>query len=107
LEQRGLTPKFVASPDVYCVIDGDAGRLAAFPVIHALRGTGLRVDYPMKPGAFGKQLKAAIDSGAKLALIYGGDEIAKGVVKIRDLSEKSEREVPRDGVVEAVRDFFA
>lgn len=107
LEQRGLTPNFVQAPDIYCVIDGDPGRLAAFPDIHALRAAGRRVDYPMKPGAFGKQLKAAADSGAKLALIYGGDELAKGVVKIRDLTARNEREVPRGDVVAAVRDFFA
>jgi histidyl-tRNA synthetase len=106
LEQRGLTPNFVQAPDVYCVIDGDAGRLAAFPDIHALRATGLRVDYPLKPGAFGKQLKAAADSGAKLALIYGGDELNRGVVKLRDLNARSEREVARSEVVTAVRDFF-
>jgi histidyl-tRNA synthetase len=107
LEQRGMMPKFTAAPDVYCVIDGEAGRSAAFPDIHALRATGLRVDYPMKPGAFGKQLKTAADSGAKLALIYGGDELSKGVVKIRDLDARAEHEVPRDGVLVAVRDFFA
>jgi histidyl-tRNA synthetase len=107
LEQRGLMPKIVSAPDLYCVIDGEAGRMAAFPDIHALRASGLRVDYPMKPGAFGKQLKAAADSGAKLALIYGGDEIAKGVVKIRDLNERTEREVGSGEVVTAVRDFFA
>ncbi|MEO7413241.1 MAG: histidine--tRNA ligase [Opitutaceae bacterium] len=107
LEQRGLMPKILSAPDVYCVLDGDAGRLAAFPDIHALRSIGLRVDYPMKPGAFGKQLKAAADSGAKLALIYGGDELAKGVVKVRDLTERTEREIARDEVGSAVRDFFA
>lgn len=107
LEQRGLTPNFIQAPDIYGVIDGDAGRLAAFPDIHALRASGLRVDYPLKPGAFGKQLKAAADSGAKLALIYGGDELARGVVKLRDLTARTEREVARGEVVAAVRDFFA
>jgi histidyl-tRNA synthetase len=107
LEQRGLVPTLVSAPDVYCVIDGDAGRLAAFPDIHLLRATGLRVDYPMKPGAFGKQLKAAADSGAKVALIYGGDELSRGVVKLRDLTARSEREVPRGEVAASVRDFFA
>ncbi|HEY1111882.1 MAG TPA: His/Gly/Thr/Pro-type tRNA ligase C-terminal domain-containing protein, partial [Opitutaceae bacterium] len=54
----------------------------------------------------GKQLKAAAESGAKLALIYGGDEVAKGVVKIRDLTHRSEIEVPRNQVAAHVRDYF-
>ncbi len=106
LEQRGLMPGFVQAPDVYCVIGGEQERLAAFGDIHALRGAGFRVDYPMKDVAFGKQFKAAAESGAKLALIYGGDELAKGVVKIRDLTDRSEAEIPRAQVVTTVRDFF-
>ncbi|MBL9189810.1 MAG: histidine--tRNA ligase [Opitutaceae bacterium] len=107
LEQRGLMPTMISAPDVYCVIGGEAERLAAFGDIHALRAAGFRVDYPMKEVAFGKQFKAAAESGAKLALIYGGDELAKGVVKIRDLTDRSEREVPRAQVAAQVRDFFS
>ncbi len=107
LEQRGLMPNFVSAPDVYCVIGEAAERRAAFADIQALRALGYRVDYPLKEVAFGKQFKAAADSGAKLALIYGTDEIAKGVVKIRDLADRSEREVPAAQLAQAVRDFFS
>lgn len=107
LEQRGLTPKFVSAPDVFCVIGGEAGRRAAFADIQALRAAGHRVDYPMKEVAFGKQFKLAADSGAKLALIYGDDEVAKGVVKIRDLGDRKEHDVPRADVQAVVRDYFS
>ena len=106
LEQRGLMPTLVQVPDVYCVIGGAAERHAAFGDIHALRAAGYRVDYPLKEVAFGKQFKVAAESGAKIALLYGGDEIAKGVVKLRDLTDRSEREVARADVVATVRDFF-
>ena len=107
LEQRGLMPTFVNAPDIYVVLGGEAERKAAFADIHALRSAGWRVDYPFKDSAFGKQFKAAAESGAKLALIYGGDELAKGVVKIRDLTDRSEQEVPRDQVMSVVRDFLS
>jgi histidyl-tRNA synthetase len=107
LEQRGVMPAFVSAPDVYCVIGGAAERLAAFADVNALRASGYRVDYPLRDLAFGKQIKAAAESGAKLALIYGGDELAKGVVKIRDLTARCERDVPRAEVVAAVRDALA
>jgi len=100
-------PTLVQAPDVYAVIGGPKERLAAFGDIHALRAAGYKVDYPMKEVAFGKQFKAAAESGAKLALIYGGDEIAKGVVKIRDLTNRTEQEIPRDQVLSTVRDFFS
>jgi histidyl-tRNA synthetase len=107
LEARGLMPAIINAPDVYAVIDGEAGRRAAFPIIYELRSKGHRVEYPLKELAFGKQLKAALESGAKLALIYGGDELARGMVKLRDLTERREHEVPRAQVLAAVRDFFA
>ena len=106
LEQRGLAPTFVQAPDVYAVIGGEKERLAAFADIHAIRAMGRRVDYPLRDLAFGKQIKAAAESGAKLALIYGGDELAKGVVKVRDLTERTERDVPRAELVATVRDYF-
>jgi histidyl-tRNA synthetase len=106
LEERGLTPVISQAPDIYCVIGGEAERRAAFADIHGLRSIGYRVEYPMKEVAFGKQFKAAADSGAKIALIYGGEELAKGVVKMRDLGDRTEREFPANEVTTAVRAFF-
>jgi histidyl-tRNA synthetase len=102
LEQRGLATAYANSPAVYVVVGGEAERKAAFRDIQALRAAGIRVEYPFKDLAFGKQFKAASESGARLALIYGGDELAKGVVKIRDLADRTEREVPRENVLKAV-----
>ena len=107
LEARGIMPAYVSAADVYAVLGGDVERREAFGDIQALRAAGYRVEYPLKPLAFGKQFKAALESGARIALIYGGDELARGVVKLRDLGERAERDVPRDQVLAAVRDFFA
>jgi len=106
LEQRDLMPTFGPNTEIYVVVGGEAERQAAFLAIAGLRAAGYRVDYPMKETTFGKQFKAAAESGAKLALIFGGDELAKGIVKIRDLTDRSEHEIPRDNVIEAVRDYF-
>jgi histidyl-tRNA synthetase len=106
LEQRGLTPAVASTPDVYCILGGDAERKAAFGDIQRLRSGGYRVEYPLRDLAFGKQFKAAAESGAKLALIYGGDELARGVVKMRDLSTRTEREFPASQVGSAVKAFF-
>lgn len=106
IEQRGLAPAHGAAPQVYVVIGGEAERKAAFADIQVLRAAGFRVEYPFKDLAFGKQFKAASESGAKLALIYGGDELAKGVVKLRDLADRTEREIPRDQAVKLARELL-
>ncbi|MSU46082.1 MAG: histidine--tRNA ligase [Lacunisphaera sp.] len=107
LAQRGLTPNFISAPDIYAILGGKVERLVALADIHALRAAGFRVEYPFKDLAFGKQFKAAAESGAKLALIYGSEELTKGVVKIRDMAGRAQREVPRDQVVALVRDLLS
>lgn len=107
LKARGLVPNFISAPDVYVVIGGAAERLGALGDIFALRQAGFRIEYPLRDMAFGKQFKAADQLGARLALIYGSEELARGVVKLKDLQAKSEQEVPRAAVIEAVRSWFA
>jgi histidyl-tRNA synthetase len=106
LEARGLMPTLVNASDIYCVIGGEAERRAAFGDIHALRAAGYRMDYPIREVAFGKQFKLASESGAKLALIYGADELAKGVVKVRNMADRAEQEIPAAHVLAFARDFF-
>ena len=35
--------------------------------------------------------------------MYGGEEVAKGVTKVRSLTERKEAEVPRSDIVPALR----
>ncbi len=106
LEERGLAPAVGQAPDIYCVLGGPAERRSAFADIQRLRAGGYRVEYPLRDLAFGKQFKSASESGARLALIYGSDELARGVVKIRDMADRTEREVAKAGLEEAVRGYF-
>jgi histidyl-tRNA synthetase len=106
LQERGLAPVVANAPDIYCVIGGARERRTAFGDINRLRASGYRVDYPMRDLAFGKQFKAAAESGARIALIYGSDEVARGTVKMRDLVDRSEREFPAAEVDAAVRAHF-
>jgi histidyl-tRNA synthetase len=107
LEERGLMPTIVKAPDIYVVIGGELERKVAFGAISSLRALGYSVDYPFKDLGFGKQFKAAAESGAKLALIFGSDEVAKGSVKIRDMAVRSEEEIARSELESTLREFFS
>lgn len=104
LEQNGRLPAGTPASDIYVVSGGEAEKRIAFADIQALRAAGWRVEYPFRDASFGKQFKAAAESGARLALIYGADEMAKGVVKIRNLVDRTERDVPRGQLTAAVRE---
>src|SRR5262249_53924531 len=82
--------------DIYLVIGSDKERPAALTLVAQLRAAGLSVDYPLKEEKFAKQFKAADQTGARLALILGTDEAAKGEVKIKDMKSGTETTVPND-----------
>lgn len=96
LESKGLLPEFLDAPDFVMVIGGAEERKAAMLDAAKLRSIGYHVNYPLKEQGFGKQFKAANQSGARFALIYGTDELAKGVVKVRDLTSGGECELDRN-----------
>jgi histidyl-tRNA synthetase len=104
LESRDLLPKIVDAPDFTLVIGGPEERKAAMLDAAMLRSIGYSVNYPLKEQGFGKQFKAANQSGARFALIYGTDELAKGVVKVRDLTSGGECELSRADIQEGLAD---
>jgi histidyl-tRNA synthetase len=103
LKDRGLVPTDLSSIDVFVAgIDAtDAPHLLS--ISHELRDAGFRVEYALAPQALGKQLKLADARRARLAIVAGGDERARGEVMLKDLSAKSQRAIKRDALVSEVK----
>ena len=53
-------------------------------------------------GKFGKLIQAAEQTGARYALIYGTNELAHGVVKVRDTQERREIAFPRESLADTL-----
>ena len=66
--------------------------VAAFQLAEKLRDDGIDIDFPTA-GAIGKKLKKAARSGVTLAIIIGGDELAKNTVQLRDLTTGTQTEI--------------
>jgi histidyl-tRNA synthetase len=92
------------------------GRVEAFVIVAdaALAGEALALVTRLRRGgtssdlAFGgrsvkAQFKAANRSGARVALVLGRDEAARGVVTVKDLVTGEQREVARGDVASALR----
>ncbi len=90
LELVGKSKSLSDRPDVYFVIGSENVRSKAMRIATALRRSGVKVDYPLKALSFGKQFKQADAVGASKAYILGDDELAAGVVKIKDLKTGEE-----------------
>jgi len=85
--------------DVYLALAGTAAERAGLQLAERLRDAlpGLRIETNCGGGSFKSQLKRADRSGARLAVILGDDELARGVATLKPLRETTEqRPVPLD-----------
>ena len=105
LDQKFLLPNYVQAPDVFAVIGSDAALPVALQSIHLLRQAGYSVDYPIRPLGFRKQFKAANDSAARWAMIFGEDEISCQVAKFKNMASGEESEVPLDKIAAYLREL--
>ncbi len=123
----GLGEQLAASaPVVVLALDGE--RMGDYLAMASeLRAAGIRAEAYLGASGMKAQLKYADRRGAPIAVIQGGDELAKGVVTLKDLKlgarlakdlgedreayaksrEQVQREAPRSELVAAVQQMLA
>jgi histidyl-tRNA synthetase len=88
------------------VVDTTGGE-AALALTHELRAAGIGADRAFDGRSFKAQLRAADRSGARLAVIVGGDEATRGTVAVKPLRGGGEQtEVERGELVKQVREML-
>jgi histidyl-tRNA synthetase len=113
LSERGIVEER-AQADVYVVAAGSDAERAALVATQQLRTVfpGLHILQHAGGGSFKSQMKKADKSGARVALIWGEDEVAANSVTVKLLREDDEgqprqRTVAVDELETTVRDLFA
>lgn len=101
LMDRGLLPSTTTGIDDFVIGVTAREHGEVLRLVRSLRDTGRSVEYSLRPLGVGKQLKTASGMGARRAVILGPDEIAEGVVVVRDMSTGSEERVPYPSFFEA------
>ena len=91
----------VAAPKVAILSADTDTDTAAFRLAETLRDAGIDVDFPTA-GTIGKKLKKAARSDIKLAIILGGDEMAKKTVQLRDLTTGTQSEIAMTDLADVV-----
>ncbi len=94
LEAVGITPP-TSAPDAYAVVPETALLPQVMPVLEALRAAGLAVVLHAGGGNMKSQFKRADASGARHALVFGADEMARGEVAIKPLRDASAAQCTR------------
>ena len=94
---------------VYFVHQGDACQRKAALLAEGLRDAGVSAIVHAGSGSFKSQFKRADASGAQIAVILGGDELAAGVASVKMLRADqydalSQQQVPLDNLVVFLKD---
>jgi histidyl-tRNA synthetase len=101
LEQRGLGPG--ARPGGIYVTAMDATRAAAPALVRELRRE-FGVECDLEARGFGAQMRSAGKSGARLLVLLGEEEWARGEVVIKELSSGEQQAVRRERLAGALRE---
>jgi histidyl-tRNA synthetase len=91
LRDRSLLPSAPPAPEFWVAAGEDVDASTIRSAVGALRRSGRRVEYALRPQQISKQLKAAVSAGASHALILRGDTPEQGTV--RDLQSGNETSV--------------
>ena len=82
-----------APASVAVVPVGDGAEMAALDVVQALRAAGIRAEMAFR-GSVKRRMERANKTGARLAVIVGESEIARGVAQVKNLVSGEQTEIP-------------
>lgn len=103
LRDRGLVPSDLASIDVFLAFITKDDLPHVLALAHRLRDAGMRAEYALSPQAVGKQLKLADARNARLAVVVGPDERARGEIVIKDLRSGTQETVPVASALDTIK----
>jgi histidyl-tRNA synthetase len=107
LRDRGLVPRAVGSIDVFIAAIQSDDVPHALKLAHELRDAGYRVEYTLSGQAVGKQMKLADSRNARIAIVIGPDDRARGEVMVKDLKEKKQQGIALGAIVPALREILS
>jgi len=82
----------------------DAAQLPVYLALGSeLRGAGIATEVVLDGGKLAKQFKYADRAGVRFVIVLGEDEIAKGVVTVKDLRRGDQFEVARTELIKTLR----
>ncbi len=102
LSQKGVILPEPKLFDVYVAALGADARIPALKLTETLRSAGIKAEMDHAGRSLKAQFKSADKVGAPKVLLVGGDELARGTVRLRDMESKEEIELPLDQAVEAI-----
>lgn len=99
MEELGLGPRATTTAAVYVTIFSTEQVAASLRLVQELRAAGINAITALDASSgLGKQFKEADRKGLRYALVLGPDELAQGMVSIRDMQSGAQHHVARGEV---------
>ncbi|EIT85305.1 histidyl-tRNA ligase [Fictibacillus macauensis ZFHKF-1] len=93
LDAEGITLPVETALDCYLVTMGDAAKAQAPALLYSFRKAGLKADKDYCDKKMKAQFKAADRTNAKFVAVLGDDELANGVIAIKEMATGQQTEV--------------
>lgn len=106
MEELNLFEDVKQELDLYLMPLGEKAFEYSISLAEQLRSLGYSTERPYKEGKLGSYFKKADRAKAKFAIIFGEDELSKGVVQVKDLIKKEQKEYCLDTLDETLDELF-
>jgi len=103
LREAGLFAGGRSTVDALVVQMDEAELPRYLALANDLRDAGINTEVVMEAGKLARQFKYADRAGIRFVLVLGSDEIAKGVVAVKDLRKETQHEIPLANLAQSLR----
>jgi histidyl-tRNA synthetase len=102
-DMRGIREEEKSLYEAFVCTLGEEARIEGSKIVRELRESGISCDLDHAARSLKAQFKYCNKLGVKTVLIVAGDELAQGVVKLRNMETGEEEIVPRGKIVSRVK----
>lgn len=103
MKQQGVQPEPPRLYDAFIVTMGDDARVEGIKLARELRANGVKCDIDHAARSMKAQFKYANKLGAPVVAVIAGDELAQGVVKIKDMAKSEEHTIASADVAAEIK----
>jgi histidyl-tRNA synthetase len=103
VEAEGVVIPETFSSDLFIIPMGEAAKSAALKYAAELRAVGFKVELAFGDRALKTAMKAADKSGARFSLVIGDEEMASGVVEVKEMVSGTANSVRLDALANALK----
>ena len=106
LQNQGIVLPAAPVTDIYVASLGEEGRLPAFELCFELRNAGFQAECDHMDRSLKAQFRYADKLNVRLLVIVGGDELGRGMIKVKNMSNGEETEVAIASPVEKIKELL-